>query len=159
MGHFWVNGIVAARDKMPYVQISTEKGIVAQLSMAEARIIAMDILQMAARTEADAMVRKFFDRSEFPQGAADALVVSFREFRAELDEEPVEHDVRVPPEYTIKQIVHGTRWYIEDATNEHGAWSGSAWVLHEGGIGVRVQVSNFETEQEARKYARETFGK
>ena len=158
MRHFWVNGIVAIRDKQPYVQLSTEKGIIAQLSMAEARTIAMDILQMAARTEADAMLRKFFDRQEYPQGAADALVVAFRNFRAELDDQAVEHDTRVSPEYNVKQILGGLRWYIEDATDEHMAWSGSNWVLHSQGIGVHVQVSNFATEAEARQYAREIFG-
>jgi len=86
-GHFWVNGIVAARNKKPYIQLSTEKGILVQLSMSEARQVAMDILQMAGRTEADAMVLKFFDRSEFPEEAAAALMQEFRDFRAELDKE------------------------------------------------------------------------
>jgi len=88
--HFWVNGIVAARDKKPYVQLSTEKGIVVQLSMSEARQVAMDILVMAARTEADAMILKFFKKSEFPDAAAAALMREFRDFRAELDREVAE---------------------------------------------------------------------
>lgn len=87
---FWVNGVVAARDQKPYVQISTEKGMMAQFSMSEARQVAMDILQMAARTEADAMILKFFNKSEFPQGAAAALMTEFRDFRAELDREVAE---------------------------------------------------------------------
>ncbi len=42
---------------------------------------------MASRTEADAMVLKFFDKEEYPSGAAAAVMVAFRDFRAELDEE------------------------------------------------------------------------
>ncbi len=87
---FWVNGVVAVRDQKPYVQISNEKGIVAQFSMSDARKVAMDILQMAARTEADAMILKFFKKSEFPDGAAGALMREFRDFRAELDQEVAE---------------------------------------------------------------------
>jgi len=88
--HFWVNGIVAVRDKRPYVQLSTDQGIVVQLSMSDARQVAMDILQMAARTEADAMILKFFDKAEFPEGASAALMKEFRDFRAELDKEVAE---------------------------------------------------------------------
>lgn len=88
--HFWVNGVVAVRNKKPYVQVSTEKGMVAQFSMSEARQVAMDILQMAARTEADAMILKFFEKSEFPSGAAAALMQEFRDFRAGLDQEIAE---------------------------------------------------------------------
>lgn len=88
--HFWVNGIVARRDQKPYIQISNEKGLIAQFSMSEARQVAMDILVMAARTEADAMILKFFKKSEFPDGAAGALMREFRDFRAELDQEVAE---------------------------------------------------------------------
>jgi hypothetical protein len=84
-----INGIVSHRDKQPYIQISNENGILAQLSMAQARNVAMDILQMSARTECDAMIRKFFDTNEFPEGAADALVISFRDYRAQLDDEEI----------------------------------------------------------------------
>jgi hypothetical protein len=89
-GQFWVNGVVAIRDHKPYVQLSNEKGMVAQFSMSEARQVAMDILQMAARTEADAMILKFFKKSEFPDGAAAALMQEFRDFRADLDQEVAE---------------------------------------------------------------------
>jgi hypothetical protein len=87
---FWVNGIVAVRDKRPYVQVSTENGIVAQFSMSEVRQVASDILQMSARTEADAMILKFFEKMDFPDGAAAALMQEFRDFRAELDSELAE---------------------------------------------------------------------
>lgn len=87
---FWVNGIVAIRDKRPYIQLSNEKGIICQLGMSEARQVAMDILQMAARTEADAMIHKFFEREEFPENASGHLMTEFRDFRAELDAEVAE---------------------------------------------------------------------
>jgi hypothetical protein len=93
---FFVNGIVAQRDKQPYIQLSNEKGMIAQLSLAEARHIAMDILVMCSRTEADAMVLKFFKRSEFPDGAAEHLMQMFREYRMELDQEKVETSYRDP---------------------------------------------------------------
>lgn len=89
MGEFWVNGIVSQRNQQPYVQLSNEKGMIAQLSMAEARNVAIDILQMAARTEADAMLLKFFDKHEFPEGAAVALMQEFRDYRAALDDEAI----------------------------------------------------------------------
>jgi hypothetical protein len=85
-----INGIVSNRDKQPYVQILTEQGMIVQLSMNEARSVAMDILRMASRTEADAMILKFFDKAEFPNGAAAALMHDFREFRSELDAEEIQ---------------------------------------------------------------------
>lgn len=90
MPNFWVNGIVAVRDKKPYIQLSNEKGMIAQLSMSEARQVAMDILQMSARTEADAMIHNFFAAEGFPIEASGALMVKFRDFRAELDAEAAE---------------------------------------------------------------------
>ena len=93
---FWVSGVVAVRDKKPYVQVSNEKGMVAQFSISEARQVAADILQKAARTEADAMILKFFDKAHFPSGAAEALMQEFRDFRAELDRETVERGSEEP---------------------------------------------------------------
>lgn len=84
-----IEGIVAARDKKPYVCMYFN-GQRAQLSIADARNVAMDILQMASRTEADAMILKFFDRNEFPTGSAAAIMKAFRDFRLELDTEPIE---------------------------------------------------------------------
>lgn len=92
--HFWVNGIVAQRDKEPYVQISNEHGMVAQLTMAQARQVALDILVMASRTEMDAMVLKFFSAQGFPDGAGAALMTEVRDFRARLDDEEVGHTHR-----------------------------------------------------------------
>jgi len=89
MPNFLVNGIVARRDGLPYVQLSTEQGMICQLTIAEARNVALDILQMAARTEADAMIHKFFAASEFPPEAGTALMGNFRDFRAALDDEQI----------------------------------------------------------------------
>lgn len=83
--HLFVNGIVAARDKQPYIQLANENGMIAQMSMSQARQVAQDILVMAARTEADAMIHKFFDKNEFPAEAGNALMIAFRDYRAELD--------------------------------------------------------------------------
>jgi hypothetical protein len=90
MADFWVNGIVAVRDGNPYIQLSNEKGMIAQLSMSEARQIAMDILVMASRTEVDAMVIKFFGKFDLPKEAASGMLVEFRDFRAHLDADKAE---------------------------------------------------------------------
>lgn len=102
MSDFWVNGIVSQRDKQPYVQLSNDKGMIAQLSMAQARKIAMDILVMASRTEADSMLLKFFSKNEFPEQAAGVLMVEFRDFRHELDMEKVEGSEQDPDTGEIK---------------------------------------------------------
>lgn|SRR5262245_41559469 len=94
MAEFWVNGIVSQRDNQPYIQLSNEKGIFAQLSMAQARQVAQDILVMASRTEADAMVLKFFNAEELPEQAGGLFMVQFRDFRAKLDDEAIEHTHR-----------------------------------------------------------------
>jgi hypothetical protein len=73
--------------------------MIAQLTMAEARKVAMDILVMASRTEADAMIVKFFrEKLDAPQQATAALMVDFRDFRMALDLEPVEGTYDQPPE-------------------------------------------------------------
>lgn len=95
---FWVNGIVSSRDKKPYIQLSNEKGMIAQLSMAEARVIAQDILNMAARTEVDAMLHKFHADMGATQEVCAAVMQSFRDYRAKLDDEQVEHSHRGEPE-------------------------------------------------------------
>jgi hypothetical protein len=87
--HVFVDGIVAQRDHQPYVKLSVN-GEGAQLSIAEAHKIAGDIEAMAARTEADAMILRFFSAKEFPEGAAAAMLVHFRKFRQEQDEKPVD---------------------------------------------------------------------
>jgi hypothetical protein len=61
-----------------------------QMSMADARNVARDIEVMCARTEADAMIHKFFERQGFAAQAGAALMVEFRDFRHALDEEAVE---------------------------------------------------------------------
>jgi hypothetical protein len=89
MSDILVNGIVAARDRRPYLQIDID-GHMVQLSMADARNVARDIERMCARTEADAMIHRFFVRQDFPKEAAAALMIAFRDFRSQLDREPVE---------------------------------------------------------------------
>lgn len=90
MGSILVTGIVAVRDKQPYVQLSNENGIVAQLTMKQAQAVAMDLIVMATRTEADAMLLRFFDKHEFPEEAGSRLMQMFRDYRSELDAEKLE---------------------------------------------------------------------
>jgi hypothetical protein len=47
------------------------------------------------------------------------------------------------------------RWIIVNAKNPSLAWSGSNWVAHERGVGVRVQVANFGCMRDAVVRARE----
>jgi hypothetical protein len=96
MSNILVNGIVSHRDKQPYIQLDID-GHMVQMSMAEARNIARDIEVMCARTEADAMIHKFFADQQFPEGANAAVMVAFREFRNKLDGEAVEK-TRVDPD-------------------------------------------------------------
>jgi hypothetical protein len=86
---FWVNGIVAARNGQPYIQLSTSNGLLMQLTIAEARKIAQDIVTMCSRTEADAMIFHFFGKLELPNAALAAMMQEFRDFRHELDMQPV----------------------------------------------------------------------
>lgn len=89
MSDFWVNGIVSGRDHQPYIQLANEKGMIAQLTMSEARKIAHDILVMASRTEADAMIVKFFKKLDYPAAGA-GMLIEFRDFRHELDMDKAE---------------------------------------------------------------------
>jgi hypothetical protein len=93
--HIFVDGIVAARNKEPYIRL-TVNGEKAQLSIAEAHKVANDLLKVAARTEADAMILRFFDKKDFPEGAGAALMQDFRFFRQTQDEKPVEGTVVDP---------------------------------------------------------------
>lgn len=93
--HIGVEGIVARRNGEPYLKLSID-GMTAQLSMAEARSIARDIEKMCARTEADAMIHMFFAAQEYPEGAAAALMLAFREYRSLLDLAEVER-TETPP--------------------------------------------------------------
>ena len=96
-----VEGIVAVRDKQPYVVVRIDDAR-AQLSVATARHIANDILLQATRMEADAMMVKFFDRMEFPEGALAAIMLQFRDFRRRLDDEHIETFTEEPFEGPIK---------------------------------------------------------
>jgi hypothetical protein len=158
MADFWVNGIVAARNHMPYVQLSNEKGMIAQLSMSEARKIAMDILIMASRTEMDAMVHKFFnDALDAPSDAVVAAMALFRDFRHERDMEKAEGGGDDDLDYVVTETTFG-RWIVVKKTDPTLAWTGSLWDKHAGGVGIgKAQIANFDTESEAEKYARETI--
>lgn len=83
-------------DKEPMVIILQDGKRVAILTVAQARNIAMDMLQQASRAEADSMIYQFFDKQEYPEGAAIALMGEFREFRLKLDTEWVEKSVSNP---------------------------------------------------------------
>jgi hypothetical protein len=85
----FVNGMVAMRDKQPFVAMDVD-GKEVQLSVSAARQVALDLVQAASRAEADAMIFKFFDTSQFPPHAAAALMVEFRDFRAALDADKAE---------------------------------------------------------------------
>lgn len=93
--HVFVDGIVAARDHEPYVRL-TVNGEKAQLNLAEATKIAKDLLTTAARAEADAMIFRFFDKNDFPKGAAAALMQDFRYFRQGQDDKNVEQTLVDP---------------------------------------------------------------
>lgn len=95
---FWVQGIVAARNGQPYVQLSNEQGMIGQFTIAETRNVAFDLLRAASYAEADAMILKFFHKEEFPAGAAAAVMQEFREFRHQLDTAKVETSYRDPEE-------------------------------------------------------------
>lgn len=81
-----VDGIVAKRNKEPYVRLILNGNPICQMSVTEARKVASDLQLMASRTEADAMLIRFFDNENFPEGAAVALMHEFRMFRLALDE-------------------------------------------------------------------------
>jgi hypothetical protein len=90
MNDLVVDGIVARRNKEPYVRLLIDGQPVAQLDMAQARKIALDILEMAYRTEADAMIHRFFAKQNFPDTAGAALMQEFREYRRGHDEAQAE---------------------------------------------------------------------
>lgn len=85
MPNIEINGIVAARNKEPYVQLCADSKVIAQLSMSETRKIANDLYLAASRAEADAMLLRFFENQELPEQAGAVLMVEFRDFRLGLD--------------------------------------------------------------------------
>ena len=102
ISHFWVNGIVSQRDKQPYVQLSNERGIVAQMTMAQARNVALDILQMSARTEMDAMLLRFCNEKLEHEEVGEQMMMLFSEYRMQLDQEKVERAHQDPDSGEIK---------------------------------------------------------
>jgi hypothetical protein len=95
---FWVQGIVAARNGVPYVQLANTERMIGQFTIAEARSIALDLLRSASYAEADAMLFKFFKAQEFPDAALGALMQEFRDFRHALDSERVNTKYSDPDE-------------------------------------------------------------
>jgi hypothetical protein len=93
--HVFVDGIVAARNKEPYVRL-TVNGETAQISIAETHKIAKDLMIMAARTEADAMILRFFDKKGFPENAGAHLMQEFRYFRQLQDDKTVTQTIVDP---------------------------------------------------------------
>lgn len=92
----WINGMVASQTLQPRIELMTNTGIRMTWSAAEARKIAHDIVTMCSRTEADAMIIKFFTDRDLPLQAAAALMKDFRDFRAELDGEEIEGKIAPP---------------------------------------------------------------
>jgi hypothetical protein len=96
--HFLVNGIVAVRDGQPYIQIIMGEGVMSQWNVTEARSFAWDIIRMCSRTEADAMILKFFNNLDIPKEAAAGFMQEFRDYRHELDRLEVDRGDARPPE-------------------------------------------------------------
>jgi hypothetical protein len=86
----WINGMVGHTTLQPRIELMSSTGIRMTWSVAEARKIANDIVTMCSRTEADAMLVRFFMARELPMEAAALLMKEFRDYRAELDGEKVE---------------------------------------------------------------------
>jgi hypothetical protein len=81
-----VDGIVAGRDKEPYVRLLKDGEPFAQMTIAQAQKVALDILVMASRSEADAMLVRFFENElTAPKEAILAMLMEFRLFRFALD--------------------------------------------------------------------------
>ncbi len=92
----WINGMVASQSLEPRIELMTSTGIRMTWSVAEARKIAYDLEVMCSRTEADAMIVRFFMNHELPMQAAAQLMKEFRDFRAQLDGEEVTGKVGPP---------------------------------------------------------------
>src|SRR5258708_19095965 len=89
--NFFVQGIVAARNGMPYVIIDNGEKRIAQFTIAEARSVALDLFRAASYAEADAIIVKFFrEELKAPDAALGAVMELFRDFRYKLDTEKVE---------------------------------------------------------------------
>ena len=71
------------------MQFSDADRIIAQLTVAEARNVAKDILNSASHAEADAMIVRFFGKLDLSAGALGAFMQEFRDFRYELEMEHV----------------------------------------------------------------------
>lgn len=95
-----IEGIVAIRDGLPYIlllkTINGKDEKIAQLSISEAKSFAHDILTMCSRSEADAIIHKFFNKQELPLHAAVMIMREFREFRMEIDSQVPGKTLSIP---------------------------------------------------------------
>lgn len=98
LNEFLISGVVAVRDEQPYIQLLINGEMMFQWNITEARGIAWDIIRMCSRTEADAMIVKFFGHMDFPNGALAAIMHEFRDYRHKLDMMEVDHGDYNPPE-------------------------------------------------------------
>jgi hypothetical protein len=85
MSDLWVLGGVCPKDKKPYIEVSEGGTLVLQLSSQDARRIAHDLLEQAARAEADAMIYSYCGTLKMTDEAATHVLRGFRDYRAELD--------------------------------------------------------------------------
>lgn len=96
--------------------------------------------------------------AEFGLAMAATILKSFRVIGADMKQDIVQGDHIAPPwmRTTDCYIRKGAfdRWII--VNGDDLAWSGSRWVAHKNGLPTGgVQVSNFESDQEAYSAARE----
>lgn len=90
MSSIFVNGIVSHRDHLPKIQLSGEDGrILCQMDAEDAVKLAMDILKMSEATKVDAAIWKWASATmdDKAEEFGTHLMVSFRDFRAELEED------------------------------------------------------------------------
>jgi hypothetical protein len=87
---------IERKSKDPIIVLELGGKTFAAMTVAQAHNFANDIVVSCARAEADAMIHGFFSKQQYPEGAADALMVEFRDFRARLDAEMVERSMSHP---------------------------------------------------------------
>jgi hypothetical protein len=93
MNGIFVNGLVGSRDHKPKIQLSDENGkILSQMDAEDAVHLAFDIIKMAEATKVDAAIWTWVQtmHEKDPEAAirmGASLMMSFRDFRADLEEE------------------------------------------------------------------------
>lgn len=80
----WVQSIVSGKDLEPYVQISLDEQMIAQLTPEEARQVARHILETANAAELDAFFVEFLQEMVGVRGNPITIALSdFRKWREE----------------------------------------------------------------------------